>query len=113
MIISEYYHHDHMIRLSRTTKLVNNIRVVSTLGYSNYMSSLGDEIKNKTTEISQKQLQSIVETGVKQAIGALDIIQKQLTEMNTDSVTTSVTFNAGILQITFSSTGTKQVNGKQ
>ena len=81
--------------------------------YSNYISTnIGslDDIKNKTTDLSQKQIQSLVETGTEHAIKALKIIDKQLSEMNTDSVTSSVTFNAGILQITFSTTGTKTSN---
>jgi hypothetical protein len=87
--------------------------ITRSLSTFKYISNLGDDIKSKTTELSQKQLQSLVEVGTSQAINALDIIQKQLKEMNTESVTTSVTFNAGLLSVTFSTPGSKSSLNKQ
>lgn len=95
------------MRCQRTIRLVPNTRAISNVSYSDYLSNLGDDLKTKTTELSQKQLQSLVETGTCQALKALGIIEKQVNELTTDSVTTSVTFNAGILQVTFSTTGMK------
>jgi len=94
-----------MIRSFRANRLITTVRPYSNFSY---LSNLGDDLKNKTTELSQKQLQSLVETGTSQAIKALDVIQKQLKDMNTESVTTTVTFNAALLQISFSTTSTKK-----
>ena len=90
-----------------STKLIKTNRAYSTANYSKYLYNLGSDIKDKTAEISHSQLQSLVETGANQAIKALGTIENQLNEMNTESISSSVTFNAGILQITFTSTGSK------
>ena len=102
-----------MIRLSRGTILIPKARAFSNLSYSSYLSDLGGELKTKTTELSQKQLQLFVETGTSQAIKALSTIEKQMNEMSAGPVSTSVTFNAGILQITFSTTREKSTVRKQ
>ena len=45
-------------------------------------------------------------SSTKQAVTALNIANKQLSEFNTNSISTSVTLNVGILQITFKSSDT-------
>ncbi|AYV76799.1 MAG: hypothetical protein Barrevirus1_21 [Barrevirus sp.] len=103
-----------MISQSRIIKLPLSLRTFSNLGYSSYFTGKLDELKNNTIDITQAQLQLALESGIDQAINALNLIEKQLNTLDKEVVTT-VTLNTGILQITFSSftNSTKSTAKKQ
>lgn len=82
----------------------------SNTNYLNYLASIGNDIKTKTSDVSQKQMDLAIEASTIQAINALEIANQRLLlsdKLQNSTITTSVTFNVGIMQLNFSATKCK------
>jgi hypothetical protein len=93
------YRHD----LINTKPYRYGSRYIFTLNDTSFK-DLKKDVLDKSSEYSQENIDALVETGTKQAINAMNIVNMKLREMDSESLSASITFNAGILQITFSST---------
>ncbi len=104
-----------MLRVFRPTSRISSYRYFGGYQAKRGVFGISDQqVQNfkkdfidKTGELSQENINSLVESGTKQAINAMNIIDEKLKEMDSESLTASVTFNAGLLQITFLSTSTR------
>lgn len=85
-----------MLRLSRTLSTVPIIRSGSYFSLDKL-----EEMRYEVT--SNAKMEHLVKSGAEQAVTALNTIDDQLKEMDSTTVSASVTLNVGLLQITFTS----------
>ena len=111
-------------QMFQSSKLITNIcsknlSIVGTryMWNTNNIKSSFDELnKNKNIIIDEiksntdKNMHHLIETGSTQALNALSIANKKLEDFNMDQTSISVTFNVGILQISFTSASNQITN---
>ena len=78
------------------------------------INNLKTEVNNvveKTPDYSQESINRLVENGAAQTVNAMKIMESKINEMDTEGMEVSATFNAGLLQITFTKSMSKTKAG--
>jgi len=104
-------HYRTIFTSSNFTGSFDNAKTHSSKVYEdakNHSTKIFEDVKTHASTMSEDSIKSVVSSGTNQAIVALNAIEEQLKSMNNESISTSVTFNVGILQITFTQMNKKQ-----
>lgn len=80
--------------------LVRNKRYTHNYFSYNFAKEKLDQAKEVTNDISKENMEHVINQGTDQALAALNIINKKLDK---ETLSATVTFNVGFMQISFTS----------